>query len=177
MQAPRNAATAEVESEYGWRDRLGICLSVLCLVHCLMTPLILGLVPVGAALGFWQHGFHQVFLLVVPVVALIAFVPGWKLHRDSRVWYWGGSGIVLLALGVAAGEIVGHEAVTDLTLTAWTLKAWSSVAVELALTLAGGACLIRAHLLNRELCVCCQEDHAHKQQHDGLHDHSGHKHA
>ena len=173
MQTPQNVASRQEESGSGWRDRLGICLSVLCLVHCLMTPFILGLVPVGAALGFWQHGFHQLFLLVVPFVALIAFIPGWKVHRDSRVWYWGGTGIVLLALGVAAGEIVGHEAVSELTLSAWTLKAWSSVAVELVLTLAGGACLIRAHLLNRELCACCNDDHGH----DHAHDHSGHKHV
>lgn len=151
-----------------WRDRLGICLSVLCLVHCLLTPVIMGLLPMGALLGFWQHGFHQVFLMVIPAVALIAFVPGWRQHRDMRVWAWGGVGILLLAFGVGVAEFFGHEAVGD----------WRALAAELVLTALGGACLIRAHLLNRALCVCCEHDHAH---HDSARDLSsrdhGHTHA
>jgi hypothetical protein len=148
------ARTTRAEPASDWRDRLGICLSVLCLVHCLLTPLLLGLVPVGAALGFWQHGFHQIFLLIVPFVALIAFIPGWKRHRDARVWYRGITGIVFLALGVAVAEHFGHG-------VSGAPIEWAPLLAELALTVAGGACLIRAHLLNRELCTCCEHDHQH----------------
>lgn len=149
MESPVETITSGTSE---WRDRLGICLSVLCLVHCILTPILLAMVPVGAALGFWQHGFHQVFLMVVPIVALLAFIPGWKRHGDSRVWYWGGFGIFFLALGVAVAEVFGHGAHNQIE--------WAPLAGELVLTLAGGACLIRAHLLNRELCVCC-EHHNH----------------
>ena len=130
---------AEVRS-IAWRDRLGICLSVICLIHCLLTPFIFGLLPVGVTLGFWQHGFHEVFLLLVPMVALLAFIPGWRRHRDMRVWYWAAAGIGFLAVGVALGDTF-------------------SVQAEIVPTLIGGTCLIRAHLLNRELCVCCDHDH------------------
>ncbi len=151
MESPRETITAGLSSASwwrasDWRDRLGICLSILCLVHCLLTPVLLALVPVGAALGFWQHGFHQAFLMIVPIVALLAFVPGWKQHRDTRVWYWGGFGILCLALGVAVAEHFGHSSQID----------WGPLAYELIFTVAGAACLIRAHLLNRELCVCCK---------------------
>lgn len=143
----------------GWRDRLGICLSTLCLVHCILTPFVLGFLPVGAAMGIWQHGFHQVFLLVVPFVAMIAFVPGWKQHRDSRVWYWGAAGILLLFAGVGVAEMFGHHAA----------GMSNSLLAELVLTASGGGCLIRAHLLNRALCACCQHDHSHGHGHPHAH--------
>ncbi|CAN5702970.1 hypothetical protein BH10BDE1_BH10BDE1_02380 [soil metagenome] len=136
-----------------WRDRLGIFLSVLCLIHCLMTPIVLGLIPVGVALGFWEHGFHQVFLILVPLVAFVAFIPGWRQHGDSRIWYWGSVGIALLAAGVAFAEVFGHGEPGNY----WPL------AGELILTIGGGSCLIRAHMLNRKLCACC--DHGHVPEH------------
>lgn len=109
--------------------------------------------PVGAAFGFWQHGFHQIFLLVVPFVAFLAFIPGWKQHRDARVWYWGGTGILLLSLGVVVAEAFGHEVGPASAVLSGSLMA------ELMLTATGGACLIRAHVLNRALCACCDHDH------------------
>lgn len=150
MAGPHETITTNSD----WRDRLGIGLSLLCLVHCILTPVLLALLPVGAALGFWEHGFHQVFLLIVPFVALIAFIPGWRRHGDARIWILGVLGIALLALGVAVAEFFGHGVGAGGV-------AWAPLAAELGFTIAGGACLIRAHLLNRELCACCGEhDHA-----------------
>lgn len=113
--------------------------------------------------SFWHRGFHQVFLIVVPLVALLAFIPGWRLHRDARVWYWGGTGVICLAIGVwlterselAAG---GHLADSQLLIPQLGLVGLNH---DLLITIIGGICLIRAHLLNRKLCVCCAHDHAH----------------
>lgn len=129
-----------------WRDRLGICLSVLCLAHCILTPFVMSLIPVGVALGFWHSGLHQIFLVAVPVVALLAFVPGWRVHRDSRVWYWSVGGIFCLAFGVfmEPSDSAGlFEVILKTTVP----------------TMIGGGCLIRAHVLNRQLCQCCAHDH------------------
>lgn len=144
----------------GWRDRLGVVLSMICLVHCLATPFVLAFLPVGAAMGFWQHGFHQVFLTIIPFVALMAFIPGWKKHRDIRVWIWGGAGLALLTMGVAVAEVFGHSAAGHDVGS--HLLEWPSLA-DLVLTALGGGCLIRAHLLNRSLCSGCDhgpQDHA-----------------
>lgn len=150
-----------------WRDRLGICLSMLCLIHCLLTPVIVGLLPVGTLLGFWQHGFHEVFLIIVPVVALVAFIPGWRTHRDARVWGWGAAGVGLLILGVLIAERLGHG--SQLVGPAF----WS----ELFFTSLGGLCLIRAHWLNRELCVCCERDHKPVHEPKKAHASCGHDHG
>jgi hypothetical protein len=131
-----------------WRDRLGICLSALCLAHCLLTPFVIGLLPVGAMMGFWHHGFHRLFLVLVSSAALLAFLPGWRAHRDSRVWYWGGAAVILLTIG-----ILGHaheEGVEGAEYYLWLLP-----------TIFGGAAMIRAHFLNRKLCACCAHGHSH----------------
>jgi hypothetical protein len=133
-----------------WRDRLGIALSVLCLLHCLLTPLLVGLLPVGVAMGIWHRGFHQVFLVLVPIVALLAFIPGWRRHRDARVWYWASAGMLFLVLGVWGPEFLAHSQGGS--------HGWTELSLELGLTALGGVCLIRAHLLNRALSSCCDTE-------------------
>ena len=148
-----DSAEKEVVSSIDWRDRVGIGLSLLCLVHCIATPFLIGLIPMGAALGFWQHGFHQVFLAVVPTVALLAFIPGWKRHGDARVWYYSAAGITFMALGVAVAEVFGHASSHEAGHHHFAFS--RELFYELILTVLGGACLIRAHLINRSLCAAC----------------------
>ncbi len=152
-----------------WRDRLGVCLSVLCMAHCLLTPVVLALVPLGTALGFWHTGFHQVFLLLVPSIAALAFIPGWRLHRDSRVWVFSAIGFVFLLAGSQVGLVAGfwqapHVHQADMGLH--DLQ-WAPLLVELLLTSVGGYFFIRAHLLNRKLCACCKHDHEHSDHPNG----------
>lgn len=158
-----------------WRDRLGVCLSVLCMAHCLLTPLVLAIVPLGSAFGFWHTGFHQVFLFIVPLIAAVAFVPGWRLHRDSRVWVYAVIGFVFLFAGSQVGSIFGANLATHLDHSATALHTaqhtsgnhefqWAPLLAELLFTILGGFFFIRAHLLNRKLCACCSRDHAHEPQ-------------
>ena len=163
-----------------WRDRLGVCLSALCMAHCLLTPLVLAVVPLGTAIGLWHSGVHLVFLFIVPLIAAIAFVPGWRLHRDSRVWIFAAIGFVFLLAGSQVGllfgaEGFGAEQVLHLDHTGHMSPAglndldapgfrWGALAAELLFTSLGGFFFIRAHLLNRKLCACCNKhsrDHAH----------------
>lgn len=152
----RGSATRENSDKHrpvlGWRDRLGVTLSVICLIHCLTMPFVLAFLPMGTALGFWEHGFHKVFLAIIPFVALMAFIPGWKKHRDVRVWTWGVAGLALLSMGVLVAEVFGHTAAGH-SFGSHFLE-WPSLA-DLTFTVLGGACLIRAHLLNRSLCSAC----------------------
>ena len=126
-----------------WADLLGLGLSVLCLIHCLLTPILLILLP---SLSFLtsesEHEWlHRILLAVLPLLALAAFVPGYFRHRDKRVFYWGLPGIVLLAIGVVVFE--------------------GQIGAQASVTIAGSLFLIRSHLLNRELCACCETGHDH----------------
>lgn len=163
-----------------WRDRLGICLSVICMAHCLLTPLVLAIVPLGTAFGFWHSGVHQLFLFIVPLIAAVAFVPGWRLHRDSRVWIFAALGLVFLFAGSQVGLIFGMDQALHLDHSSagfhdaegrsfnqsniWQGFFWAPLLAELFFTSVGGIFFIRAHLLNRKLCACCNRDHAHVPQ-------------
>ena len=125
-------------------DRLGICLSALCVVHCLLTPVLLIALPsvqwLPSIAPFLGHErYHLIMLIVLPVLAVLAFIPGYRLHRDVRVFIWAAPGIVAIALGALLFE--------------------GQVWLEAGASIAGSLMLIRAHMLNRVLCSCCETGH------------------
>jgi len=82
----------EAEKHEGW-DRVGQGLSLLCLVHCLATPVVLGLLP---SLGFLLHNelVHLVLAVVVVGVSLVAFGNGFRRHRRAMVPLLGALGVL-----------------------------------------------------------------------------------
>lgn len=122
-------------------DKAGICLSAICIVHCILTPVILLALPALHAFE-WYHGtLHVVFAIIIPLLALAAFIPGYKLHGDSRVFKIALVGFAL----VIAGIIIPHELEIE----------W----LEPVFSIAGSIFLVRAHLINRNLCACCRAGH------------------
>lgn len=115
-------------------DRLGIFLSALCVVHCLLTPFVLILIP-SLQVSRYHGAFHEGLLYILPVLAVAAFIPGYRRHRDPRVFYWSLPGLLLICVGAlcfddhAIGQVVA--------------------------SVAGSLLLIRSHLINRQLCACC----------------------
>lgn len=124
-------------------DGVGQLLSALCIVHCVLLPLVLGFLPVAFAAALEGEAVHHGLLALVGVSALAAFVPGWRLHRRPLA-------PVLAALGVAL--LVGAAfAVPEDATGPW----------ETGLTLAGGVVLAVAHGRNRTLCRdCCPPEAA-----------------
>lgn len=122
-------------------DRLGICLSALCVVHCLLTPVILLLLPSAQFFKFFtmHESYHQLMLIILPLLALLAFIPGFRLHGDRRVFLWAVPGIASIALGALVFE--------------------GSTFFEAGFSILGSCMLIRAHFINRVLCSCCETGH------------------
>ncbi|MES2964135.1 MAG: MerC domain-containing protein [Bdellovibrionota bacterium] len=124
-----------------WADRLGLCLSLLCLIHCILTPIMLLTIPSLVLLeeDHAHEWLHRSLFAILPLLAIAAFIPGYRRHRDARVFYWGVPGLALLATGVLVFEgQMGPQALA---------------------TIAGSLFLIRAHILNRHLCACCENHH------------------
>ncbi|HZI16516.1 MAG TPA: MerC family mercury resistance protein [Myxococcus sp.] len=114
-------------------DGVGQALSSLCIAHCLLLPLALGLLPLAAAEALEGEAVHHGLLVLTAMGALAAFVPGWRLHRHASV-------PVLAALGLAllsAGAFLVPEDATG---------PWEPV-----LTGGGGAVMLLAHGHNRAL--------------------------
>ena len=113
-------------------DRWGQVRSLVCLVHCLATPLVLMLAP---ALAGFLGGWHPVLLAGVVLTAAVSFVPGYRYHRSKAVLGFGLAGVVLLASGVLAFH--------------------SNFAAETAMTMAGATSMLTAHWKNQKLSKAC----------------------
>lgn len=79
------------------KDKLAICLSGLCICHCVLTPLLLTLGGLGV-IGFifgseWVH-----YLLVVPiaVLAALSLPSSFRLHRLRLPLLLGAAGLLLV---------------------------------------------------------------------------------
>ena len=135
------AGNGKAPAPRGWADRIGIFLSGLCLVHCVLTGALLVLLP-SLQLFFPHELFHKIFLLVLPLFAIIAFIPGYRRHGSMKIFFWALAGFSLLVLGAFAFEGI----------------LW----LETVVSISGSSCLIRAHFLNRHLCSC---GHTHVKKH------------
>jgi hypothetical protein len=117
-------------------DFIGQALSVLCVVHCALTPLILALAP--AAAGVFGSA-HPVLLVLVLMTAAWAFIPGYRHHHQRAPVALGAAGITLLALG--------------------TLAFHSVPTLDLAFSVSGAALMLTAHWKNRAAhrhCHACE---------------------
>jgi hypothetical protein len=91
----------------GFLDRLAVGLSGLCLVHCLATAIMLGvLASIGGFLG--QPIFHEVGLTLAMVLGTIALGRGAMEHGFVLP-----TAIGALGLGVMAGALTLHEGGTE----------------------------------------------------------------
>lgn len=103
-----NIATEKSQSANGWLDSIAISMSLLCLVHCLITPALLVILPFLAT-SFWVHqDFHLWLLFIVLPTACVAFFLGCRKHKDKAVIILGVSGLLLLA-AVAGYESILHS--------------------------------------------------------------------
>lgn len=107
-------------------DRIAIGLSGLCLVHCLASAVVIGLLATaGGFLG--SHGIHEVGLTLAMILGAIALGRGVFLHGFMMPWAVG-----WLGLGVMAGALsMPHDS------------------SEALYTMVGVAMLALGHQLNR----------------------------
>lgn len=112
-------------------DRAAICVSGLCLVQCLLLPVLVVVTPLASVGFLGEEWFHMALLLVVLPLSLLAFSLGFRRHRNRAMWIPGGLGLVLIALAAIAE--ISHLA-----------SHWQAA----VLTSLGGLLLITGHWLN-----------------------------
>jgi hypothetical protein len=102
-----NDSCSERDAWLGRLDSLGILLSGLCIVHCLALPLLLSLLPLFGESIFGGHGFHEMLLLFVVPLSLVALGFGYRRHHDARVLVYGATGLALLAFATYGYKLIG----------------------------------------------------------------------
>lgn len=97
-------------------DKAAVALSALCLLHCLLMPVIIAVLPFFAQ--FSERHLHAELLIVVLPISLLALSIGFRRHGDRRVVGWGIAGLLLLIVGATlAHNLYGIVADRMLTIT------------------------------------------------------------
>ncbi len=126
------------ESSPRWPDRLGIWTSTLCVVHCVLTPVLLSFSAVLAHLLPAEEKVHRSLAVMVALFGTIALLHGFRRHRRVAVLL-----LMVGGLSLIAGA-------------AWLGDRLPSHAYEVAITFAGSSLMIGAHRLNHTFCRSCE---------------------
>ena len=118
-------------------DNLGITISSVCAVHCVLLPAIFIIAPYSFLAS---HEFHEALIYFILPCAAIAFVLGCRKHGDLKVAVMGTLGVILLASSLLFHEIFHAEEHSEELIT-------------VLITIAGSIMLILSHLRNRKLCL------------------------
>tara|TARA_X000001036_G_scaffold395191_1_gene395983 strand:+ start:31 stop:426 length:396 start_codon:yes stop_codon:yes gene_type:complete len=123
-------------------DNLGITISSVCAIHCVLLPAIFIIAPYSFLAS---HEFHEALIYFILPCAAVAFILGCRKHGDVKVALMGTLGVILLASSLLFHEIFHAEEHSEELIT-------------VLITIAGSVMLILSHLRNRKLCL--QEDYA-----------------
>jgi hypothetical protein len=120
-------------------DKAGMILSITCLVHCLILPIILATIPFVAFLSFMKSPWAETSMIIFAIInSIFAVTLNFKKHKNLIVPALFLSGSFLLMLNFIAHSLI--------------------VANEYIITI--GAFLIGVgHLINHKLCNSCPKCH------------------
>jgi len=117
-------------------DKAAVALSGLCLLHCLLMPVIITALPFFGQ--FSARHLHAEILTIVLPISLIALSIGFRRHADKRVVGWGIAGLLLLIVGATLAHNM-YGVVTDRMLA-----------------ITGSVILAAAHYRNSRLSRSCR---------------------
>ena len=118
-------------------DNLGITISSVCAIHCVLLPAIFIIAPYSFLAS---HEFHEALIYFILPCAAVAFTLGCRKHGDIKVALMGSFGIILLASSILLHEVFHSEEHSEELTT-------------VLITVAGSIMLILSHLRNRKLCL------------------------
>jgi uncharacterized membrane protein YfhO len=119
-------------------DYSGMLASVICILHCVLTPLAL-LVPFLSQIPH-TDGFHYWMIVIIAVPIFFSLIPGFALHKKAIVLLFGLSGFLCYLVSIF---VVGPR--------------YGEVA-EFILASIAGINLIIAHAKNRGYCLSCEKN-------------------
>lgn len=131
----RNAMT----KTQAFSDKFAMILSSLCVVHCLLTPLLLIAIPSLAGVAMLtDETFHHLLLYFVVPVGFVALLMGFTHHRTLWVVCFGLTGLMVLSSPLVLEMLgLGHEVLGENG--------------ETVVTVIGSLFVVAAHIVNLRL--------------------------
>ncbi|MDP6881440.1 MAG: MerC domain-containing protein [Alteromonas macleodii] len=126
-------------------DRLAMLLSSLCVIHCLLTPILLISIPALAGVSILNdETFHQILLFFVLPIGVFALSLGYLHHKNKWVVFAGVFGLTLLSSPLLVEWVgLGHEVLGEYG--------------EVTITVIASCIIVGAHLINYRLRSTVQE--------------------
>lgn len=115
-------------------DKSAITISVLCIFHCLLLPVLIVLLPSLAATALNTEMFHILMVVCVLPISIYALTMGCKKHNKRSVLYTGLVGLLTLVAALVFGESHLGEVGE---------KLWTTI---------GSVIMAIAHIRNFKLC-------------------------
>ncbi|PWT99010.1 MAG: hypothetical protein C5B53_05930 [Candidatus Melainabacteria bacterium] len=142
-ESPQQAKHAQIHARavaIGSFDNLGMAASTLCLIHCLLMPFVITMLPIVGWQCLESKHAHHILAAFVFAFAIFAIVPGYLKHRRTSILISTivGLSLVLIATFLANGVL--------------------PESLELPLITVGNLILVATHWQNRKLTAC---DHSH----------------
>lgn len=121
-------------------DKLGIWLSGLCLIHCILLPILFVLFPLLGLKEFKlvensELYVHSLFFVFIILIGIFSFYPAYKIHKRKKPFC-----LFLLGSSFLISTIIFHEYLEE---------------IELYLNLVGSIILIYSHFKNKKHCKSC----------------------
>lgn len=120
-------------------DKIGISISFLCLLHCILLPVIAIAVPSFHHL-FGEHDHvHIIFAIIIWPTALLAFLPAYKHHK--KLWI---PGLAAIGLMLITSSVLAHDHFSE--------------TITITLSIVGSVFLVYGHYQN---FICNRCNHCH----------------
>lgn len=152
----------------GRADRIGVFASVLCAIHCIVTPPLLIALPVfGKA---WAHpASHWGMALLVVPLAIFALRHGYRLHARKWIVVVGSFGILAILIGAVLPYFPSAKSSSTATSDcssccpsiqsdAATDKSRLVIPAASIVTTLGGIALVICHIANLSCCTRRRSD-------------------
>lgn len=142
-------------SHHGWIDCIAISMSIICAIHCLLTPVLIVFFPILATTIWVKHDFHLwMILFVLPITATAIFL-GCRKHKDKAILFLSATGLSLLTI-VALYEAFSHYMHLGCSHHGDGAEIFT---ISTIINILGGILLSCAHIRNYWLCRNLQCSH------------------
>ena len=109
-------------------DKAAIGLSMLCIAHCLLTPIAIVMLPTLGATFLDDERFHYALLFLVIPTSIFSLALGCRKHGRREILLFGLVGISIMSLILIIGEdVLGELGESMLTILGALIVAFAHV--------------------------------------------------
>ena len=106
------------------KDKLGIFLSIGCLIHCLLMPIILPILPLLGLTTDHESIVHIILAVFVIIIATVTIIPGYFEHKNLLTLLTGMIGSIFIYISGIL-EIFGVHSTVFITMAGSSMMVYS----------------------------------------------------